>query len=73
MKVGFNLRRKVILHSVWALVPIALYFAPTAFGIFAQPWTNLSTYLEHLARLWIGPGGRGACCSGPFTCSSCAA
>jgi hypothetical protein len=54
VKVGFNLRRKVILHSIWAAVPLALYFAPTAFGIFAQPWTNLSTYLGHLARLWIG-------------------
>ena len=54
VKVGFNLRRKVILHSIWALVPITLYFAPTAFGIFGQPWTNLSTYLGHLARLWIG-------------------
>jgi hypothetical protein len=53
VKVGFNLRRKVILHSIWALVPIVLYFAPTVFGIFGQPWTNLSTYLEHLARLWI--------------------
>ena len=53
VKVGFNLRRKVILHSIWAAVPLALYFAPTAFGIFAQPWTNLSTYLQHLARLWI--------------------
>jgi len=56
VKVGFNLRRKVILHSIWALVPIVLYFAPTVFGIFGQPWTNLSTYLEHLARLWIGLG-----------------
>ena len=54
VKVGYNLRRKVILHSVWALVPIALYFAPTALGIFAQPWTTLPSYLEHLARLWIG-------------------
>ena len=54
VKVGFNLRRKVILHSIWALVPVALYFAPTALGIFGQPWTNLSTYLGHLARLWIG-------------------
>ena len=61
VKVGFNLRRKVILHCVWALVPIALYFAPTVFGIFRQPWTDLPGYLEHLARLWIGlAGGRAA-------------
>ncbi|HVZ89346.1 MAG TPA: hypothetical protein VHG72_20445 [Polyangia bacterium] len=54
VKVGYNLRRKVILHSLWAIVPLVLYFAPTMFGIFKAPWTNLSGYLEHLARLWIG-------------------
>jgi hypothetical protein len=53
VKVGYNLRRKVILHSVWAAVPIALCFSPTAFGIFTQPWTDLSSYGEHLARLWL--------------------
>jgi predicted secreted protein len=53
VKVGYNLRRKVILHSLWAAVPIALYFSPTVFGIFKQPWTDLSTYAEHLARLWL--------------------
>ncbi len=54
VKVGYNLRRKVILHSLWAVVPLVLYFARTMFGIFKAPWTNLSGYLEHLARLWIG-------------------
>jgi len=53
VKVGYNLRRKVILHSLWAAVPLVLYFVPTMFGIFKQPWTNLSSYLGHLARLWI--------------------
>ena len=53
VKVGFNLRRKVILHSIWGLVPLVLYFAPTMFGIFSTPWTTLGTYLEHLSRLWI--------------------
>ena len=57
VKVGYNLRRKVILHSLWALVPLVLYFAPTLFGIFQQPWTDLSTYLHHLARLWIALAG----------------
>jgi len=54
VKVGYNLRRKVILHSLWALVPAVLYFAPTMFGLFSTPWTNLGGYLHHLAQLWIG-------------------
>ena len=54
VKVGYNLRRKVILHSIWGAVPLALYFSPTMFGIFSAPWTNLGGYADHLARLWIG-------------------
>jgi hypothetical protein len=52
VKVGFNLRRKVILHSVWALVPVSLYLRPSMFGVFA-PHTDWIGYLEHLSKLWI--------------------
>ena len=34
IKVGYNLRRKVVLMTIWALSPLALYFDPTFFGIF---------------------------------------
>src|SRR5450631_4782250 len=34
IKVGYNLRRKVILHLVWALAPVALWLNPTFFGVF---------------------------------------
>jgi hypothetical protein len=54
VKVGYNLRRKVVLHSLWAAVPLVLYVAPSMFGIFSTPWTDLGGYLGHLARLWIG-------------------
>ena len=53
VKVGYNLRRKVILHAVWALTPVVLYFEPTLFGIFKQPAADLAGFLQHLARLWI--------------------
>ena len=53
VKVGYNLRRKVILHSIWGLVPLILFFSPTMFGLYSAPWTNLSSYCEHLARLWL--------------------
>jgi len=29
VKVGYNLRRKVVLLSIWALSPLPLYFKPT--------------------------------------------
>lgn len=53
IKVGYNLRRKVILHTVWALVPILLFFQPSLFGLFA-PHSDWSGYFDHLAKLWIG-------------------
>jgi hypothetical protein len=53
VKVGFNLRRKIILHSAWAIVPILLYIEPSMFGLFT-PHTDLSGYLLHLSKLWIG-------------------
>ena len=33
IKVGYNLRRKVILHVVWALSPVVLWMNPTFFGL----------------------------------------
>jgi hypothetical protein len=53
VKVGFNLRRKIILHSAWAIVPILLYVEPSMFGLFT-PHTDLGGYLVHLSKLWIG-------------------
>ena len=53
VKVGFNLRRKVILHAIWGLTPVLLYFQPSLFGLFT-PHTDLSSYLQHLSQLWIG-------------------
>ena len=34
IKVGYNLQRKVVLLTIWALSPLPLYFDPTLFGIF---------------------------------------
>ena len=53
VKVGFNLRRKVILHAIWGLTPVLLYFQPSLFGLFTAH-TDLSSYLQHLSQLWIG-------------------
>lgn len=55
VKVGYNLKRKVILLSIWAMLPLVLYAEPSFFGIF-QPHTDGSGYLEHLSRLWIALG-----------------
>jgi len=52
VKVGYNLRRKVVLHLVWALTPLLLWWQPTLFGIFTAH-TDAAGFLRHLAQLWI--------------------
>jgi hypothetical protein len=53
IKVGYNLRRKVILLSVWIAVPIALFFSPAFFGL-----VNVDDgFLYNTAILWLIVGG----------------
>ena len=58
IKLGYNLRRKVVLMAIWALSPLVLYFNPGLFGIF-EPHTDISTFMHHVALMWItiGIGG----------------
>ena len=56
VKVGYNLRRKVILHVIWGASPLLLLLSPTLFGIFTTPYTNLSGFLHHMSRMWIAIG-----------------
>ena len=58
IKVGYNLQRKVVLMSIWALSPVVLWFDPTLFGIFA-PHADTAEFIRHMAQMWlvIGAGG----------------
>jgi hypothetical protein len=58
IKVGYNLRRKVVLLAVWAFAPIALLINPSLFGFF-PPAASFADYLEHVGMtwFWIGVGG----------------
>lgn len=52
VKVGYNLRRKVILHAIWGLTPVLLLLQPSFFGVF-PPHANLGEFLQHLSKIWI--------------------
>ena len=58
IKVGYNLRRKVVLMVVWALSPAILWFNPTLFGIF-PPQSTRGAFMQHVGEMWlaIGLGG----------------
>ncbi len=55
IKVGYNLRRKVILHLVWALAPLVLWLDPTFFGVF-QPHTGGAEFVRHVGEIWLVVG-----------------
>jgi hypothetical protein len=55
IKVGYNLRRKVILHIVWALVPLLLWVNPTFFGVF-EPYTGIAEFVRHTGQVWLVVG-----------------
>lgn len=58
IKIGYNLRRKVVLMAVWALSPMLLLIEPTAFGL-CRPADSLIVFARHVGYLWlaIGVGG----------------
>ena len=58
IKVGYNLRRKVVLMAVWALSPALLWIDPTVFGLFDAYRTD-DEFIQHVGEMWlaIGVGG----------------
>ena len=55
IKVGYNLRRKVLLMTVWAVSPLALWLDPTLFGVFPKPADALG-YVNNVGLLWLAIG-----------------
>jgi len=58
IKVGYNLRRKIVLIAIWAFAPLALYFDASLFGLF-EPAGNRSELIDQIALIWlfVGIGG----------------
>ena len=52
IKVGYNLRRKVILHAVWASSPALLWLDPSCFGLF-RPHDGGSDFLRRVGEIWL--------------------
>jgi hypothetical protein len=52
IKVGYNLRRKVILHAIWALSPAVLWVDPTFFGLF-PPAAGAAEFVRHVGEIWL--------------------
>jgi hypothetical protein len=55
IKVGYNLKRKIILLSLWALSPLVLWLDPTLLGIFPPP-VDATQFLRHVGQVWLTLG-----------------
>ncbi len=55
VKVGYNLRRKVILLSIWALSPLVVLASPSLFGL-VTPHTSLYTFAYNTSVMWLAVG-----------------
>ncbi len=55
IKVGYNLQRKVVLMTVWALSPVLLWLQPNLFGLL-DPHNGFVRNVGWV-WLWIGVGG----------------
>jgi hypothetical protein len=58
IKVGYNLRRKIVLLTIWVAAPLVLLVDPTFMGYF-EAHTGLVSFARHTGQLWliIGVGG----------------
>ena len=58
IKVGYNLRRKVVLLSIWALSPAVLLVDPTLLGIF-PPAPGAAGFVRQVGKVWLVIGASG--------------
>ena len=58
IKVGYNLRRKVVLMSIWALVPVVMLTDPTLGGLLPAAKTPAG-FMHNVGMVWfvVGAGG----------------
>lgn len=58
IKVGYNLNRKIVLLSIWAILPMMLYVQPGLFGMI-EPWENLTEWVRQVGASWLFLGVAG--------------
>jgi hypothetical protein len=58
IKVGYNIRRKIVLMSVWAALPLVLWFAP-ALGGLIEPAVGIEGWLHDVGIAWLALGVSG--------------
>lgn len=58
VKVGYNLRRKVVLIAIWAVIPLALAASPDLLGLI-EPHADWTGYVRDVGIAWLALGVAG--------------
>lgn len=58
IKVGYNLKRKIVLLSIWVLSPLIIVAKPNLFGLLTAH-TDPYSFIYNVSVLWIGVGAFG--------------
>jgi type IV secretory pathway VirB3-like protein len=58
IKVGYNIRRKIVLMAVWVAVPLLLWLQPSAFGLI-EPAVSFRGFLHDVGIAWLALGVAG--------------
>ena len=54
IKVGYNLKRKVVLMAIWALSPLVLLLDPTLLGLYRD--ASSADFVQHVGQVWLAVG-----------------
>jgi hypothetical protein len=52
IKVGYNLQRKTVLLTIWALSPLVLFIDPSLFGLL-EPYAGVWGFVRSTAKIWL--------------------
>jgi len=58
IKIGYNIRRKIVLLAIWALMPLMLWLEPSLFGLIV-PANGLMEFLNDVGLSWLALGVAG--------------
>ena len=58
IKVGYNLKRKIVLLSIWVALPYLVWLEPDMYGLLTA-WTDLNSFAINVGWtwFWLGVGG----------------
>jgi len=58
IKVGYNIRRKIVLLAVWVLIPAVLWWQPSLFGLIV-PAAGFNGFVHDVGIAWLALGVTG--------------